>query len=82
MAAAAQALECEESDIWVEAAREWLERHAPSAAGSPVTLGVCQEELRSMENPVTVRRSHLWRDIDSVLDSLRDAPRRKTRITA
>jgi hypothetical protein len=82
MAAAAQALECDESDIWVEAAREWLERHSPSAAGTPVTFGARQEELRRVENPVTARRSHLWRDIDSVLDSLRDAPRRKTRITA
>jgi hypothetical protein len=82
MAAAAQALGCDESDIWVEAAREWLSRHAPSAAGAPVTSGARQEEPRCMDNPVSARRSRLWCDIDSVLDSLRDTPRQKTRILA
>jgi hypothetical protein len=72
MAWAADALGRSESDIWVEAAREWLARHESdgSTGGSsrPTAASYSVTSQRA-------RRSRVWRDIDSVLDRLRDTTR-------
>jgi hypothetical protein len=69
MADAAQALGRDESDIWVEAAREWLARHIPqTSTGGPGR----QEPIRRTLPAASARRSRLWRDIDHVLSSLRE----------
>ncbi len=66
MAAAARALGRSESDVWVEAAREWLRRREgePGAPPAAAALGV---------SPVSQprRRDRIWDDIDTLLIELR-----------
>lgn len=66
MSAAARSLGRSESDIWVEAAREWLRRRdgepgAPPAAAAPGVSPVSQPR----------RRDRVWDDIDALLIELR-----------
>lgn len=83
MAEAADTLGRDESDIWVEAAREWLARHTPETTGGPANGAGRQQEPRRLASGVSARRSRLWRDIDGVLDSLRErAARDQARIPA
>jgi hypothetical protein len=81
MAGAAGALGRSESDIWVEAAREWLVRHAPDApaGGHPALSGaVAPRRIGALSgtgaSSQSARRSRAWRDIDGVLACLRDQP--------
>lgn len=68
MAKAARALGRSESDIWVEAAREWLLRHEPeNPTGSRAMSGARDEMVATRYT----RRARIWRDIDDVLDTLR-----------
>jgi hypothetical protein len=68
MAEAARALGRAESDVWAEAAREWLLRHEPhSPEGGRVPDGA-----PALAAPPIARRARLWRAIDDVLDTLRD----------
>lgn len=70
MAEAAGALGRSESDIWVEAAREWLIRHEPDGS----TGGPRLAATAFSANGQRARRSRAWRDIDGVLERLRDTP--------
>lgn len=81
MAGAAGALGRSESDIWVEAAREWLVRHAPNApaGGHPAVSGVVAAGSIGALSGInassqSARRSRAWRDIDGVLACLRIQP--------
>lgn len=66
MAEAASASGRTESDIWAEAAFEWLQRHGcERATEQPLSSRAPQD------SPVR-RRERVWRDIDAVLDTLRD----------
>jgi hypothetical protein len=68
MARAARALGRAESDVWVEAAREWLQRHAPEGdGGGPEPLA-----SRTPSDSTLLRRCREWRAIDAVLDTLRE----------
>ncbi len=72
MASAARALGRSESDIWVEAAREWLLRHEPEgAAGRRANSGARETPAITFR----ARRMRAWREIDGVLDTLRDETR-------
>ena len=67
MSAAARGLGRSESEVWVEAAREWLRRRegepgAPPAAAAPVVAS-------SVAAPRRISR--LWDDIDALLIELR-----------
>lgn len=72
MAGAAGALGRSESDIWIEAAREWLSRHEPESSGGG---GSRFAPALTPADGQWARRSRAWRDIDGVLADLRDAPR-------
>lgn len=65
MTEAASALGRTESDIWAEAAFEWLQRHGCDHATEALATRA------SPDSPVR-RRERVWRDIDAVLDTLRD----------
>ncbi|HEX9038430.1 MAG TPA: hypothetical protein VF808_15715 [Ktedonobacterales bacterium] len=71
MSAAAHALGRAESDVWVEAAREWLLRHEPHTPAHAQTLVI---DLSAAGEVSSARRSRVWREIDGVLDRLRDHP--------
>src|SRR5579859_4295867 len=68
MADAAYALGRSESDVWVEAAREWLQRHEPEDPDGGDALGGSHAPI----SPAIARRARTWRAIDEVLDTLRD----------
>ena len=68
MADAAHALGRSESDVWVEAAREWLQRHEPEDPDGGHTLYSSHAPIA----PSIARRARVWRAIDDVLDTLRD----------
>ncbi len=68
MAEAARALDRSESDVWVEAAREWLLRHHPEAPNGGHAPRNAQEPAA---NP-GIRRMREWRAIDDLLETLRD----------
>ncbi len=68
MARAALALGRSESDIWVEAAREWLLRHEPEG---PIGIRPISGEHDVSATSRYARRARVWRDIDDVLDTLR-----------
>lgn len=66
MSAAARAMGRSESEVWVEAAREWLRKRegepgAPPAAAAPSVRAVGQPR----------RRDRIWDDIDALLIGLR-----------
>jgi hypothetical protein len=68
MSAAARGLGRSESEVWVEAAREWLRKRegepgAPPAAAAPVVASVGSIAPR--------RITRLWDDIDALLIELR-----------
>lgn len=63
MSAAAQAQGRSESDVWVEAAREWLRRREVAPAPPPPAA--------SAPSVVSRRVSRVWDDIDAVLMALR-----------
>lgn len=68
MTEAARALGRTESDVWTEAAREWLQRHGPGGHDEG-------HELYAVVAPpdsAARRRAREWRAIDAVLDTLRD----------
>ena len=75
MAGAADALGRDESEVWVEAAREWLMRHVaePSSGGQPA-MSAPLAASRASQSQVA-RRSLVWRDIDHLLARLRDDAR-------
>lgn len=68
MAEAARALGRSESDVWVEAAREWLLRHHPEAPDE----GHAPYSAQAQATHVITRRMREWRAIDDLLDTLRD----------
>jgi hypothetical protein len=70
MAEAARALGRSESDIWVEAAREWLLRHCPEPKevnGRHTPHGAHAPAVHAL-----TRRMRTWRAIDDLLEALRD----------
>jgi hypothetical protein len=70
MASAARALGRSESDIWVEAAREWLLRHEPEGPTNGHADSVTRDEAARR---CLARRSRSWRDIDHILCELRES---------
>ncbi|HEU0027146.1 MAG TPA: hypothetical protein VFQ25_08525 [Ktedonobacterales bacterium] len=68
MAEAASVLGRSESDVWVEAAREWLLRHHPEDAhGGHTPYGAPAPVAHAL-----TRRLREWRAIDDLLDTLRN----------
>jgi hypothetical protein len=68
MAEAARALGRSESDVWVEAAREWLLRHYPENSNE----GHAPCSAQAPAAHALTRRLRAWRAIDDLLDTLRD----------
>lgn len=68
MSEAARALGRSESDIWVEAARDWLRRHEIE----PMTLpSAPAPALGAPQSAASRRMARMWDDIDTLLGELR-----------
>ena len=71
MAEAARACGRSESDVWVEAAREWLRRRDSETGAAPVApIAPAQSEPSSAPTRRSARR---WDEIDALLIELRRA---------
>lgn len=72
MAEAARSLGRSESDIWVEAACEWLLRHEQ---GGSMGRRSNDDRRETSAGIFRTRRKRTWSEIDGVLDTLRDESR-------
>lgn len=71
MSEAAQARGLSESDVWVEAAREWLRRREGEAGAAPVAP-VAPAQAEPSVAPIR-RSARRWDEIDALLIELRHA---------